>query len=337
VANISIRKGQNNTIEIRFDYSSEIVSKTRAINGAKWVSNGKYWQLNYNAENLAILKDVFYNGEFDQKLLIKELVISMKMRKFSRNTIKAYCYSNKALWKYCGKSPWKINEYEVKDFIYKQTTENKSSATIILMINGIFYYYREIHNKRFNTIKKPQNKRSLPNVLSKNEVMSIINCIKNLKHRTLIMLIYCAGLRVGEAVTIKIEDINEERNMVIVKTGKGNKDRVTILSRKFLEDYKVYNEIYKPKSWVFEGQKSNSHITIRTVQKVFENAKNCAGIRKKAGIHVLRHSFATHLLESGVDIRYIQSLLGHSSPKTTMIYTHINQNKINKIISPLDQ
>jgi len=150
------------------------------------------------------------------------------------------------------------------------------------------------------------------------------------------MLIYSAGLRLNEAVTIRKADIDTERGMIIIRSAKGRKDRSTLLSEKFKLLLVNYIEIYKPQTWLFEGQEKGSHLSARTVQHVFQTALEKAGINKDATVHSLRHSFATHLLEQGVDIRYIQELLGHQNPNTTMIYTHVSTSKIKSIKSPMD-
>ena len=150
------------------------------------------------------------------------------------------------------------------------------------------------------------------------------------------MLIYSAGLRVSEAALMKVNDIDHDRCLIHIKNAKGRKDRITLLSENFTKILKSYIDEYTPDNWLFEGQERGTHITIRTIQRIFENAVAKAGIKKDVSIHSLRHSFATHLLENGTDIRYIQELLGHANTKTTMIYTKVSSSAIRKIKSPLD-
>jgi len=147
---------------------------------------------------------------------------------------------------------------------------------------------------------------------------------------------YSAGLRVGEVVKLKIEDIEVKRKLIRVRDGKGRKDRYIVLSEIALRTFREYVDKYKPEKWLFPGQRKDKHISTRTVQAIFEKARDKAGIKKDATVHSLRHSFATHLLESGVDLRYIQELLGHKSSKTTEIYTHVSTKNLSKIKSPLD-
>ena len=165
----------------------------------------------------------------------------------------------------------------------------------------------------------------------------ILVALKNEKHKTILFLIYSAGLRVGEVIKLQPKDIDSQRMLIHVVQGKGNKDRYTVLSEIALEQLRKYYKLYKPEIWLFPGQDSKEYITERTVQRIFENACNVAKITKKATVHTLRHSFATHLLEGGLDLRYIQELLGHSSSKTTEIYTHVTTKSLSNIQSPLDK
>ncbi|MFZ5966404.1 MAG: tyrosine-type recombinase/integrase [Bacillota bacterium] len=174
-------------------------------------------------------------------------------------------------------------------------------------------------------------------MLSEKEVQNILNALDNQKHRVLLMLTYSAGLRVGEVVRLRIQDIDSERMLLLISQGKGRKDRYSVLSSKVLAELREYYKNNKPKEFLFEAPDGKSHITERTEQHVFKNACKKAKLHKNVGIHALRHSFATHLLEYGTDLRYIQELLGHSSSKTTEIYTHVTQNSLSKIVSPLDR
>ena len=174
-------------------------------------------------------------------------------------------------------------------------------------------------------LPRPKKERKLPNVLSKEEVGKILSSVANEKHKTILYLIYSAGLRVGEVVRLEFSDIDTKRMLIKVRQGKGRKDRYTLLSDKALQQLKKYYMLYKPEKWLFPGGKEDSFLTERSVQKVFEQACLKANIKKQATVHTLRHSIATHLLEGGTDLRYIQELLGHSSSKTTEIYTHVSE------------
>ena len=183
---------------------------------------------------------------------------------------------------------------------------------------------------------RPRKEFRLPSVLSVGEVTALLDSIRNVKHRAIVMLMYSAGLRVSEVIKLKTENIDAQRHLVQVKGGKRKKDRYTILSDTALDYLRYYWKIYKPEKWLFPGQRRGGHITARTVQHIVGAARKRAGITKRFSTHVLRHSFTTHLLEQGTDLRYIQELLGHKGPKTTQIYTHVTRKDIARITSPLD-
>jgi integrase/recombinase XerD len=173
--------------------------------------------------------------------------------------------------------------------------------------------------------------------LSADEVVRLLRTVQNIKHRAILYLTYSSGLRVGEVVRLRIEDIDPARKTVKVRQGKGRKDRMTLLSDAALQVLNDYMKRVHLESWLFPGGEEGRHITERSVQKVFEKARGQAGIVKKVSVHALRHSFATHLLEGGTDLRYIQELLGHQSSKTTEIYTHVSVKDVRRIQSPLDR
>ena len=183
---------------------------------------------------------------------------------------------------------------------------------------------------------RSKKERRLPDVLSQQEVFRLLEAVGNAKHRVIMLLVYSAGLRVGEVVRLKPGDINKDRNLIHVRQSKGKKDRYTVLSQVALEALNMYVEKERPEKWLFVGSQPGRHLTESAVQKVFDKAKEKAGIMKDVSVHTLRHSFATHLLESGTDLRYIQELLGHASTKTTEIYTHVSKRDIGRIQSPLD-
>ena len=209
---------------------------------------------------------------------------------------------------------------------------NQSISAIRFLCNAVLK-----QNKIIELISRPKKEHRLPNVLSFQDVTKILGALKNEKHKTILFLTYSAGLRVGEVIKLQSQDIDSQRMLIHIVQGKGKKDRYTVLSEIALEQLRKYYKLYKPEKWLFPGQNSKEYITERTVQRVFENACIAAKITRKATVHTLRHSFATHLLEGGIDLRYIQELLGHSSSKTTEIYTHVTQKSISNIQSPLDK
>ena len=185
-------------------------------------------------------------------------------------------------------------------------------------------------------VDRPRKERTLPEVLSEEEVSNLLHVTQNLKHKAILMTIYSAGLRVGEAIALKIKDIDSQRMQIRVEQSKGKKDRYTLLSTKTLEVLRQYVKIYKPKVWLFEGQDGGQY-SERSIQALLKQSLQKTSIKKRVTVHTLRHSFATHLLEHGTDLRYIQALLGHESSKTTEIYTHVTTKGFQLIQSPLDR
>ncbi|WP_420320339.1 tyrosine-type recombinase/integrase [Flagellimonas sp.] len=219
------------------------------------------------------------------------------------------------------------------DFIVK---EGKSISYQNQCINGIKKYlaYKNMDVGKLN-LTRPRKEKKLPVVLSKDEVKAIMEVTHNLKHKCLLCLIYSGGLRVGEAINLKINDIDSYRMLIHIKGAKGKKDRYTLLSTSFLCLLRKYYKEFRPKVYLFEGQ-GNDQYSSSSAQSVLRRSVRIAGVKKKVTLHTLRHSFATHLLENGTDIRYIQELLGHNSPKTTMIYTHVTENSLKNINNPFD-
>ncbi|MFK7031150.1 tyrosine-type recombinase/integrase [Flavobacterium oreochromis] len=209
--------------------------------------------------------------------------------------------------------------------------------TIHSRINGIKFYYEEIlkQPKIALEIPRPKKQLKLPKALHSTEIKAIFNVTENLKHNTILKLCYGMGLRVSEIVQLRIYDIDSKNMRVHVQKGKGKKDRYVNLPESILSQLRKYYHEYKPKEYLFEGQYGGQY-SIRSIQKIFKEALCKAGIRKPIGIHSLRHSYATHLLENGTDIRFIQELLGHNDIKMTLIYTKLTDMSLRKIISPLD-
>ena len=212
-----------------------------------------------------------------------------------------------------------------------------SASSLNLAISAIKFFYKNVLKKDIlNDRHRPSYDKHFPMVLSKTEIAKILSMEKNLKHRLLLMLAYSSGLRVSEVVTLKKEHIDISRGIVYIRLGKGRKDRCTLLSEKANRLFTEYCVIFNIQTWVFPGQNTNRPLSIRSAQKIFNKAVCRAKITKELSIHSLRHTFATHLLENGTDIRYIQELLGHSSIKTTERYTHVAKSSILNIQSPLD-
>jgi integrase/recombinase XerD len=190
--------------------------------------------------------------------------------------------------------------------------------------------------RKFYFIDRPNKEKTLPSVLSTQEVIDILKQTENIKHKAILMTIYSAGLRISESINLKFKDIDSDRMQIRVEQGKGKVDRYSLLSEKTLIILREYYKQYRPTVWLFEGVKKGEQYSTRSIQQIFQDAVRNAGITKDVSVHTLRHSFATHLLENGTDLRYIQSLLGHANSKTTEIYTYITTKGFDQIKSPLD-
>ncbi len=273
------------------------------------------------------LESVFIRGSLKREL---------EIRNFSPKTVQAYLYYNTDLIRHCQKNPASISESDIKDYLWNLLDNRKVSAsTARLAFNAIKFYYRQVKKRRFYfNFRLPKGESKLPVVLSKEEVRKLLNLTNNKKYRLILALMYSAGLRVSEVVKLKAEDIDFGNNILWVRQGKGNKDRQTIISEKLVFDLK--NLVFQKNKgqYLFSNQKLVGHLSVRSVESIFQKSLLDSGIKKQATCHSLRHSFATHLLEDGVDIRYIQTLLGHKSLITTQIYTKVTNKFLNQIKSP---
>lgn len=268
-----------------------------------------------------------------------KMKMDMELKNFSIRTIQAYLGCVEKFVVYYGKSPEELGHNEIRDYLYFLLKEKKASQSAISQTySALKFLYQRSLGRQWDSLKIPRGRKpkKLPLVLAKEEIQNIFSAIRNLKHRAIMMTIYSGGLRLGEVIHLKVSDIDSERLMIRVCQGKGNKDRYTLLGERALEMLRVYWEVYQPNDWLFPSRKPNLPISSSTVQKAFKKALYESGIKKKVSVHTLRHSFATHLLEIGTDLYYIQRLLGHSSPKTTAIYLHVTRKDLTRVISPID-
>jgi site-specific recombinase XerD len=265
-----------------------------------------------------------------QKLLLKN---------YSKHTIKTYLHMFSQFLKYLYPTPLhQVNKTQITKYhLWLVTDRNVSASYQNQSINAIKFYIEKVlkHPVTIYELERPKKQKTLPKVLSLEEVYLIIEATRNLKHRTMLSIIYGAGLRISECINLKIVDIDSSSMRIWVRNAKGKKDRVTLLSYELLKLLRDYHKIYRPKEWLFEGQTKQQY-SPSSIRQFFNRAKIKALGRSSATVHTLRHSFATHLLENGTNLRYIQKLLGHSSSKTTEIYTHVCTTNLTDIISPFD-
>lgn len=277
--------------------------------------------------------------KLENKEKIKEFIYWLRSRRYSENTIKTYTDALKTFLNFFPeKEVEKISNEDVIKFNNEYIIKNKFSASFQnQVVNSIKLFFKKIENKNLNPelIHRPKSAKILPNVLSKEEVKKILDAPVNIKHKAMLSLIYSCGLRRSELLNLKILDVDSKRGLLIIKQSKGRKDRITPLSNKVIELLRDYYKSYQPKEFLFEGQFGGKY-SERSLENVLKQSVNKAKIIKPVTLHWLRHSYATHLLESGTDLRYIQELLGHKSSKTTEIYTHVTTKSIQSIRSPFD-
>ena len=264
----------------------------------------------------------------------------MNFRRYSQNTIKTYADALEVFFRfYKDQAPESLNMEDIINFNTSYMLKKNLSASYQnQVINAIKLFYRNRFNRTMEVdfIQRPRREKRLPNVLSKNEVKSILEAPTNLKHRAMLSLIYACGLRRSELLNLTLKDILSDRNLLFIRQSKGKKDRVVPISIKLIEMLRDYYKAFKPKTWLFEGQFQNTKYSEKSLENVLKQSITKAKITKKVSLHWLRHSYATHLLESGTDLRYIQELLGHSSSRTTELYTHVSTRNLQQIRSPFD-
>lgn len=262
----------------------------------------------------------------------------LTLRGYSPRTQETYYRSIRNFFDYCKEPPEIVTKETIKNYLYHLVRErNLSDSSLRQARSAICYFFSQTMGRyvEVENIPVQKKKKKLPEVFTVEEVFKIIRSTNNLKHKTILMLTYSSGLRVGELVNLKVRDILRDSMRLKVRDAKGGKDRYTLLSEICLEQLEIYWRTYRPNNWLFYGQKYDSPISIRAVQHAYQKAKNTAGIQKQCGIHTLRHSFATHMLETGSGIFQLQKFLGHRHLKTTLVYVHLSEEKT-IAQSPLD-
>lgn len=265
---------------------------------------------------------------------LQKLETELKLRAFSPNTVKAYLYWNNDFLKNVNKTPEEMTEDDIKNYVAKKLSDGVDAKSIVLVRAALKFFYDEILGKDIVNLKTPKVAKKLPAVLTKEEIMKLLNSVKNKKHKLMISLMYSSGLRLSELLNLKAGDLELGEKIGWVRSGKGGKDRIFLLPEKLIEELKEYIKNVKDFDYIFTGRKGR--MTPRNVQKIVKRCIKVAGIEKDIHPHSLRHSFGTHLLEDGVDIRKIQILLGHANLSTTQIYTHVTTEELKKIRNPLD-
>lgn len=342
---------------VRFTYDKKLVTLVKSIKDTYWSQNLTAWYLKNTPENLKKITTLFKgitevdtskinkkvlfkrNLTESEKKLLNTFYLFLKGKRYSKSTIQTYTFFIADFVNFHTKIPLdELTNRSVELFIEKVFIERDysiSSQRQFISALKIFIIFCPQTKINDLVLERPKKSRKLPSVLSQEEVLEIIRCTQNLKHRAILALIYSCGLRISELTNLELVDFHIERKQLIVKNGKGRKDRYVSLADSFLPLLSNYYYSYKPKIYFVEGQNGGKYST-ESVRQFLRKSCARARIKKTVTPHTLRHSYATHLLENGVDIRYIQSLLGHAKPETTMIYTHVRRKDLMEIQNPLD-
>lgn len=364
---IFVQKGEikkNPVVFLTFPFDQSLIDLVKSIPSSVWSPENKAWMIPYSDDLISQILPGFQGkawldySEFKKvqmpvapsvqlpaldpttQLEINKFKEWMQNRRYAASTVKTYCQSLNLFFRFLeNKNPEEINSEDLESFHQNYILRNKYSVSFqSQVINAVKLYFSNRQKRSLNPIEieRPKIPRLLPHVLSKIEVKAILQAHKNMKHRTMLSLIYACGLRRGELLSLKIEDIDSKRGMLRINQGKGAKDRMVPISLRLVDMQREYYRMEKPKQYLLEGVNKGQMYSGTSLQEVLKSAVKKAGIKKPVTLHWLRHSYATHLLESGTDLRFIQELLGHNSSKTTEIYTHVSQKSLQNIKSPFD-
>jgi site-specific recombinase XerD len=343
-------------IGIFFSWDSALNQAVRRIRFARYSRTIKAWHTTWREGVINEIRNAFLDvatvieeqcaelGKIDdlspaRAILIPKAFTELLVRKrYSAATIRNYTSQLQGFVNFFQREPHDLTESDINVYLkFLIEKKNISASGQNIAINSIKFYFEQVlgGERRRYRYDRPVKENKLPVVLSEDEVRLILKECENLKHRMMLKLIYSAGLRRSELINLRICDIDRKRFVINVRQGKGKKDRITLLSQKVLDELDLYREAYQPKKWVFESA-THTQYSESSLHKVFKKALAKSGIEKNVSVHTLRHSFATHLLERGTDIRYIQILLGHESSITTERYTHLTKKGFENIKSPLD-
>lgn len=343
-------------LKVEFANIASLNKKIRSISGATFSATLKAWHVPDNAESRTQLN--YYNPDLEPEKkdiekveqsmevpvhiveAIKQFEYYLNSKRYRPNTIKTYKEALLSFLKFW--SHKKISEIDANDLVVYNNEyiirKNLSVSFQSQIVNAIKLYFGTQTNRALDIaqIHRPKKVKRNPNVLSKAEVKKILNAPINIKHKTMLTICYACGLRCGEVLNIKLENVDSNRMVLYIKDAKGGKDRMVPISIKLIEELRGYFIKYRPTTYLFEGIEKGEKYDKRSFQSVLKQAVARAGIHKKVTLHWLRHSYATHLLDAGTDLRFIQELLGHSSSRTTEIYTHVSTRELKNIVSPFD-
>jgi len=304
--------------------------------GVAWVNGNSFFKEKVIRDNEAVDINWYRNRaqSTSYKYVPEEYLIKLELKRYALNTCKIYIsLFEKFINQYPDKDIITLSEQEIRGYLQLLIQQKKSNSYINQSINSIKFYYEVVMGmpNRFYSIERPRKEQKLPSILAKEDILKMIDLTKNIKHKCIISLLYSSGLRRGELLELQLTDIDSKSMLIKVRQAKGNRDRYTVLNQSVLDNLRKYYKAYKPKLYLFEAIEPERKYSTTSVLKVVNQAAKKAKINQSVHPHMLRHSFATHLLEEGVDLRYIQVLLGHQSSKTTEIYTHVAIKKFKNV------
>jgi len=347
-------------LALEFAYDAALIEKVKQVKDARWSQSLRSWHIPLTSEAYEQLKELtlglaqLQKGESRLPLEMKpplgqptpeiaatlnDFTRYLEQRRYSPRTIQTYEHALRQFLQWIAKPTDAITNADLERFNHDYILANSYSfAFQNQVINAVKLYFKTFYGSQFNVemVERPRREHKLPNVLSKEEVKRILEAHTNLKHRTMLSLVYACGLRRSELLNLKPMHVDSKRGIVTILNAKGNKDRIVPISEKMLALLREYYKAYRPQVWLFEGQNLGEQYSEKSLQSVLKQALTKAKLSKPVTLHWLRHSYATHLLESGTDLRFIQELLGHKSSKTTEIYTHVSTQSLKKIKSPFD-
>ena len=363
---VQVTRESRTKLLFSFAYNKDVIALVKTFNRAYYLKESRQWTADYSPHQLQLFEQackqkgihVLYKdsveankerpGVIDPALPVnpqfteRAVMFSkwMQLRHYSERTIAHYLWHLNTFFRfYNSKDPATITEQDITEFQIKVILEGKYSGSFQNQsINAIKLYFRTEYNREMDPtlVMRPRRQKKLPGVLSQEEVARLLTSIRNIKHRIMMSMIYAGGLRRSELLALKPADVDESRGLLIIRNGKGFKDRMVPIPAKLIAQLNEYRKYYSPSQWLFESVPAGEPYSASSLRSIFNRALLNAKIQKPATLHWLRHSFATHLLENGTDLRFIQELLGHSSSRTTEIYTHVSRASVQKIKNPFD-
>jgi site-specific recombinase XerD len=331
-------------LELRFPYKAALAARLQKL-GARRSPEERAWLLPDQASVWEQLRQMF---DLHVQLpplpascvqAVADLEAEVRLRRFSKRTTKAYLSHARHCLRHAGVAPEELTAAHVRAFLLQEVQRGISRASHAVVYSALRFFAINVLRRPeiIADVPRPKRTKKLPNVAGRGEVTALLEATESPKHYALITLIYSSGLRVSEAVRLKAEDLVPDRGVIVVRGGKGKKDRIAPLSKALLAAVRRFRAPDEPSPFLFPGSTPNCHLTTRSAQNILSKACERAGIGRRITPHALRHSFATHLHEDGTDIRNIQMLLGHASSRTTDIYTHVSSKNLARIQSPLDR